>query len=77
MLNTLENPEEWSTYFTAIDNVKFRRKVVPGDTLIFKVKLQAPVRHGMSSMKGLVFVGDEVVTECEFTARIIQNKKNE
>ena len=77
VLNTLENPEEWSTYFTAIDNVKFRKKVVPGDTLIFKVKLQAPVRHGMSSMKGLVFVGDEVVTEAEFTARIIQNKKND
>ena len=77
VLNTLENPEEWSTYFTAIDNVKFRKKVVPGDTLIFKVKLEAPVRHGMSSMKGLVFVGDEVVTEAEFTARIIQNKKND
>ena len=64
-------------FFTGIEKAKFKRQVVPGDTLIFKVKLQAPVRHGMSSMKGLVFVGDEVVTEAEFTARIIQNKKND
>lgn len=74
VLNTLEEPERWSTYFMKIDNVKFRRKVVPGDTLIFKVKLLAPVRRGISSMKGLIFVGDTVVAEAEFTAQIIKNK---
>ena len=74
VLNTLDEPERWSTYFMKIDNVKFRRKVVPGDTLIFKVKLLAPVRRGISSMRGLIFVGDNLVAEAEFTAQIIKNK---
>lgn len=74
VLNTLEEPERWSTYFMKIDNVKFRQKVVPGDTLIFKVELLAPVRHGISSMKGYMFVGDNVVAEATFTAQIIKNK---
>ena len=74
VLNTLEEPERWSTYFMKIDDVKFRQKVVPGDTLIFKVDLLAPVRHGISSMKGYVFVGDKVVSEATFTAQIVKNK---
>ena len=74
VLNTLEEPERWSTYFMKIDDVKFRQKVVPGDTLIFKVELLAPVRHGISSMKGYVFVGDHVVSEATFTAQIVKNK---
>ena len=73
-LNTLEEPERWSTYFMKIDDVKFRQKVVPGDTLLFKVELLAPVRHGISSMKGYMFVGDNVVAEATFTAQIIKNK---
>ena len=74
VLNTLENPKSWSTYFMKIDDVKFRQKVVPGDTLLFKVDLLAPVRHGISSMKGYVFVGDKVVSEATFTAQIVKNK---
>lgn len=74
ILNTLEEPERWSTYFMRIDDVKFRQKVVPGDTLLFKVDLLAPVRHGISSMKGYVFVGDHVVSEATFTAQIVKNK---
>ena len=74
VLNTLEEPERWSTYFMKIDDVKFRKKVVPGDTLIFKVELLAPVRHGISSMKGYIFVGDQVVAEATFTAQIVKNK---
>ena len=74
VLNTLEEPERWSTYFMKIDDVKFRKKVVPGDTLLFKVELLAPVRHGISSMKGYVFVGDSVVSEATFTAQIVKNK---
>jgi UDP-3-O-[3-hydroxymyristoyl] N-acetylglucosamine deacetylase/3-hydroxyacyl-[acyl-carrier-protein] dehydratase len=77
VLNTLENPAEWSTYFLKIDGVKYRKKVVPGDTLIFKVELLAPVRHGISSMKGYIFVGDQVVAEASFTAQIVQNKTTE
>ena len=74
VLNTVEEPEQWSTYFLRIDEVKFRQKVVPGDTLIFKVDLLAPVRHGISSMKGYMFVGDHVVSEASFTAQIVKNK---
>ena len=74
VLNTLEEPERWSTYFMRIDDVKFRQKVVPGDTLLFKVDLLAPVRHGISSMKGYVFVGAHIVSEATFTAQIVKNK---
>lgn len=74
VLNTVEEPERWSTYFMKIDDVKFRQKVVPGDTLLFKVDLLAPVRHGVSSMKGYVFVGDKIVSEATFTAQIVKNK---
>ena len=75
VLNTLENPSSWSTYFMKIDDVKFRQKVVPGGTLIFKVDLLAPVRHGISSMRGYIFVGDHVVAEATFTAQIVKNKE--
>ena len=74
VLNQLEEPERWSTYFVKIDDVKFRQKVVPGDTLLFKVELLQPVRHGISSMKGYLFVGDHVVSEATFTAQIVKNK---
>ena len=74
VLNTLEEPERWSTYFMKIDGVKFRQKIVPGDTLLFKVELLHPVRHGISSMKGYMFVGDQVVAEASFTAQIVKNK---
>ena len=75
VLNSVEEPERWSTYFIKIDGVKFRQKVVPGDTLLFKVELLAPLRHGISSMKGYVFVGDKVVSEATFTAQIVKTSK--
>jgi UDP-3-O-[3-hydroxymyristoyl] N-acetylglucosamine deacetylase/3-hydroxyacyl-[acyl-carrier-protein] dehydratase len=74
VLSTVEEPERWSTYFMKIDEVKFRQKVVPGDTLVFRVALLAPLRHGISSMKGYAFVGENVVCEATFTAQIIKNK---
>ena len=74
VLSQLDEPERYSTYFLKIDDVKFRQKVVPGDTLLFRVELLAPVRHGISSMKGYMFVGDQVVSEATFTAQIIKNK---
>ena len=74
ILNTLEDPEHWSTYFLRIDEVKFRQKVIPGDTLLFRVELLHPLRHGISSMKGYIFVGDQVVAEANFTAQIVKNK---
>lgn len=74
ILSQLEEPERWSTYFLKIDDVKFRHKVVPGDTLLFKVELLHPLRHGISTMKGYVFVGDHIVSEATFTAQITKNK---
>ncbi len=74
VLSMVDEPEKYSTYFMRIDGVKFRRKVVPGDTLIFKVELLAPLRHGISTMKGYVFVGETIVTEATFTAQIVKNK---
>lgn len=74
VLNQVEEPERWSTYFLRIDDVKFRQKIVPGDTLLFRVELLHPVRHGISSMKGYMFVGDTVVSEATFTAQIVKNK---
>ena len=74
VLNQVDEPERWSTYFMRIDDVKFRQKVVPGDTLLFRVELLHPVRHGVSTMKGYAFVGDRIVSEVQFTAQIVKNK---
>lgn len=74
VLNSIEEPERWSTYFLRIDDVKFRKKVVPGDTLLFRVELMAPIRHGISTMHGFAFVGETVVMEATFTAQIVKNK---
>ncbi|MEG1580549.1 MAG: bifunctional UDP-3-O-[3-hydroxymyristoyl] N-acetylglucosamine deacetylase/3-hydroxyacyl-ACP dehydratase [Bacteroidaceae bacterium] len=74
VLNSVEEPERWSTYFMKIDSVKFRQKVVPGDTLLFRVELLAPIRHSISSMKGFAFVGEKIVSEATFTAQIVKNK---
>lgn len=74
VLGTVDDPERYSTYFMKIDNVKFRQKVVPGDTLIFHVSFMTPLRRGMAVMKGIAFVGEKVVCECEFMAQIIKNK---
>ncbi|MDR1897801.1 MAG: bifunctional UDP-3-O-[3-hydroxymyristoyl] N-acetylglucosamine deacetylase/3-hydroxyacyl-ACP dehydratase [Prevotellaceae bacterium] len=73
-LGNLDDPEKYSTYFLKIDKVKFKRKVVPGDTLIFRLVLLEPIRRGIVSMFGQVFVGDQLVAEGELTAQIIKNK---
>ena len=74
VLSGLDEPERYSTYFMKIDNVKFRQKVVPGDTLVFHVSFMTELRRGCAMMKGYAFVGEKIVTECEFMAQIIKNK---
>jgi len=74
VLNTKEDPHRYSTYFLKIDKVKFRQKVLPGDTLILKLELTTEIRHGIANMRGLVFVGEKVVCEAEFMAQIVKNK---
>ena len=74
VLNVVDEPERYSTYFMKIDNVKFRQKVVPGDTLIFHLQLMNEIRRGVATMKGYAFVGEKMVSEAEFRAQIIKNK---
>ncbi|NLO71422.1 MAG: bifunctional UDP-3-O-[3-hydroxymyristoyl] N-acetylglucosamine deacetylase/3-hydroxyacyl-ACP dehydratase [Porphyromonadaceae bacterium] len=74
VLHQLEDPELYSTYFLKIDNVKFRQKVVPGDTVIFHVSLMDEIRRGVATMKGYAFVGGVITTEAEFMAQIVKNK---
>ena len=74
VLNNVEDPERYSTYFMKIDNVKFRQKVVPGNTLLLHVSLMTEIRRGCAVVKGYAFVGEKIVTEAEFMAQIIKNK---
>lgn len=74
VLNMVDEPARYSTYFMKIDNVKFRQKVVPGDTIIFRIHMMTELRRGCAQMKGYAFVGDKIVTEAEFMAQIIKNK---
>ena len=75
ILNMLDEPSKYSTYFVKIDKVIFHNKVVPGDTLIFKIEQTAPLRHGLAMMKGYVFVGEKLAAEAQFTGQIIKNKE--
>ncbi|MDE7159551.1 MAG: bifunctional UDP-3-O-[3-hydroxymyristoyl] N-acetylglucosamine deacetylase/3-hydroxyacyl-ACP dehydratase [Muribaculaceae bacterium] len=74
VLNFLDDPDKYSTYFMKIDNVKFRQKVVPGNTLLLSVSLMTEIRRGCAVVKGYAFVGEKVVCEAEFMAQIIKNK---
>ena len=74
VLHSIDEPERYSTYFLSINNVKFRRKVVPGDTVIFRLELQTEIRRGIASLKGYAFVGDKIAAEAELLAQIVKNK---
>ena len=74
VLSGLDEPERYSTYFLMIDGVKFRNKVVPGDTVIFKVEMTSELRRGIATMRGVAFVGNKIVSEAHFTAQIIKNR---
>jgi len=76
-MNTVPDPENYSTLFMKIDKVKFRRQVVPGDTLIFKLELTSPIRRGVVNMQGKAYVGDKIVAEAEMMAQISKIKENE
>lgn len=74
VLSQIEEASRYSTYFLKLDNIKFRKKVVPGDTVLFKLEFLSEIRRGMADMRGVAFVGDTVVAEGEFMAQIIKNK---
>lgn len=74
VLASVPDPENYSTYFVKIDKVKFKRKVVPGDTLVFKIELIEPIRRGLVHMQGYGYVGDQVSVEAELTAQVAKTK---
>ena len=73
-LSTVEDPEHYSTYFMKIDGVKFKQKVLPGDTLIFHLTLVSPIRRGLVNMKGRAYVREELVSEAEMLAQIVRDR---
>ncbi len=75
VLSKVDDPENYSTYFLKVDKVKFKQKVVPGDTLIFKIAMIEPMRRGIVSMFGQAFVGNRLVMEGELMAQIVKDKK--
>ena len=72
VLNTVPDPENYWTYFMKIENARFKDKVVPGDTILFRCDLTAPIRRGICQMKGIAFVGDKIVMEAELMAQIVR-----
>jgi UDP-3-O-[3-hydroxymyristoyl] N-acetylglucosamine deacetylase/3-hydroxyacyl-[acyl-carrier-protein] dehydratase len=66
---------KYDTYFLKIDNCRFKLKIVPGDTMILKMELVAPIRRGICEMKGTVYVGDKIATEAILTAQIVKSNK--
>ena len=77
VLSGVEHPEEYSTYFLRMDGVRFKRKVVPGDTLQIEAHIIEPVRRGIASIIGKVFVGGQLACEATLMAQIVRNKKPE
>jgi UDP-3-O-[3-hydroxymyristoyl] N-acetylglucosamine deacetylase/3-hydroxyacyl-[acyl-carrier-protein] dehydratase len=65
-------PGEYDTYFIKIDSVKFKQKVVPGDTMILKMELLSPIRRGICEMRGTVYVGNKVATEGDLMAQLVK-----
>ncbi len=74
-LSFFPDPENYLTFFMKIDNVRFKHKVIPGDTLIFELKMMSPMRRGIIQMKGQAFVGTKLVTEAELMAQIARKDK--
>ncbi|NTU95526.1 MAG: 3-hydroxyacyl-ACP dehydratase FabZ, partial [Bacteroidales bacterium] len=75
VLSGLDEPAKYSTYFLKIDGVKFKKKVVPGDVLVFKVVFTAPIRRSIVCMRGEAYVGDTLVCEGDMVAQVIKNKQ--
>jgi UDP-3-O-[3-hydroxymyristoyl] N-acetylglucosamine deacetylase/3-hydroxyacyl-[acyl-carrier-protein] dehydratase len=74
LLNTVPDPENYITLFMKMDNVKFKRPVKPGDTLIFNLELMSPIRRGICHMRGMIFANGKLTTEGELMAQIVKRK---
>jgi UDP-3-O-[3-hydroxymyristoyl] N-acetylglucosamine deacetylase/3-hydroxyacyl-[acyl-carrier-protein] dehydratase len=74
VLSTVPDPENYLTYFMKIDNVKFKHKVLPGDTLIFKCDLISPIRRGICHMQANAYANGKLVAEAELMAQIAKKQ---
>ena len=74
VLGEIDDPKDYSTYFMKIENVKFKRKVIPGDTLVLKVDLLQPIRRGIVHMQGYGYVNDTIAVEAEMMALVTKDK---
>lgn len=74
VMNTVDNPADYTPYFLRVDSVKFKRKVLPGDTVVFVNKLTAPIRRGLCQMRGQAYVDGRLVMEGELMAQLVKNE---
>jgi UDP-3-O-[3-hydroxymyristoyl] N-acetylglucosamine deacetylase/3-hydroxyacyl-[acyl-carrier-protein] dehydratase len=77
VLKTVPDPENYLTYFIKIDGVKFKQKVIPGDTVVFSLQLVTPIRRGICHMRGTAYVNNKPVMEGEMMAQIVKVKGHE
>jgi UDP-3-O-[3-hydroxymyristoyl] N-acetylglucosamine deacetylase/3-hydroxyacyl-[acyl-carrier-protein] dehydratase len=74
-LSKVEDPHLYTTYFMKIDKVKFKSKIVPGDTVVFELKLMSPIRRGLVEMSGVAYVNGKAVMEAEMLAQVVKDKE--
>lgn len=74
-MSSVDNPQDYITLFAKVDDVKFRHKVVPGDTIVFSLELISPIRRGICHMQGVAYVGDKIVIEAKMMAIITKKEK--
>jgi UDP-3-O-[3-hydroxymyristoyl] N-acetylglucosamine deacetylase/3-hydroxyacyl-[acyl-carrier-protein] dehydratase len=75
-LSKVDDPENYSTYFLKIDKVRFKQKVLPGDTLVFQLKLESPIRRGLVHMSGVAYVKGKAVCEAEMMAQVVKERES-
>lgn len=75
VLNSVDEPQKYSTYFAKIDNTKFKKKVIPGDVLVFRLKITQPMKRSIVYMHGEAYVGDTLACESDMVAQVIKNKE--
>lgn len=73
-LSQVPDPENYSTYFMKIDGVKFKMKVIPGDTILFKLTLESPIRRGLVNMKGIAYVNGKIACEATMLAQVVRDR---
>ena len=76
-LSSVDDPEFWSTYFMKIDDVRFKQKVLPGDTIVFHLQLISPIRRGLVHMQGKGYVRGKLVSQANLLAQIIKDRAPE